>query len=425
MAEVRKLKAEIKSLKKELEDLSKLADQGGRGYDASATGGICSGLISKVNHFAIIIADAERSKEFYVDILGARILNRPNFPSPGYWLWLGNIQLHIIENKKAALSEATHAKGIATGHVNHLSLEVHNFDAVEAALKEANVEYTKNLVPEGGSVIHQLFVPDPDGHYVEICDCNRFNDFVFAEELDVAESQRLASVYLEGADMLGATVAAAASLIFLPGENADSQEDFNGKMGNISRIFRMIAGEDGEIEVNDWYKFLKRMGHQATEEEVADMLKSADSDGDGVLDFKEFSAIMLAHMKNNHISNEDQMRNAFSVMDRNDDGSVDKEELLLMLWGMGVRMDETQLANAIVRADKDGDGKIDVDEFVELSKEILNLSSTNGGSGETAAAITSDDTSNSTASDAIPTPEVVNRHTVTNDTGDKKHKELW
>ena len=47
----------------------------------------------QVNHIARICSDAEKSKQFYADLLGATILNRPNFPSPGYWLWLGNTQV--------------------------------------------------------------------------------------------------------------------------------------------------------------------------------------------------------------------------------------------------------------------------------------------------------------------------------------------
>ena len=157
MSEVESLKAEIEALKQQVEELSVFSVRGGKGYakeSESEREGVIAGLVCKVNHFAIIVKDAERSKDFYVGVLGAKILNRPNFPAPGYWLWLGNIQWHLIEGKHAAV-EASHAKGVATGHVNHLSLEVHDFDAVEKKLKAANVKFTKNLVPEGDNVIHQ------------------------------------------------------------------------------------------------------------------------------------------------------------------------------------------------------------------------------------------------------------------------------
>jgi len=368
MSEVEAMKAEIAALQKKVEELTILNNRGGWGMPAQQEGeGVISGLICKVNHFAIIVSDAERSKDFYVGVMGAKILHRPNFPAAGYWLWLGNIQLHLIEGKHAGV-EASHAKGVATGHVNHLSLEVHDFAAVEQRLKDAGIKFSKNLVPEGDDVIHQLFMPDPDGHYVEICDCNKFNEFVFGEGRDEEEAKRLASHYLEGADLLGTTVAAACAISFVPGLHHGTEEDFESNVGNLHRSFKLISGGKDTIEAADWHKFLTRMGHEATEDDVKRSLIAADEDGDGTLDFHEFSEMMLHRMKPVENS-EEEIRKAFSMMDRNHDGTIDKDEMLLMFWGMGHRMDETELGNAIARADKDGDGKIDIEEFLEFVKQ--------------------------------------------------------
>lgn len=368
MAAMEEMKAEIAALKQQVEVLELSNRRGGCGMPKDDCDGdaVCKGLICKVNHFAIIVSDAEKSKDFYVGIMGAKIANRPNFPAPGYWLWLGNIQLHLIEGKHAGI-EASHAKGVATGHVNHLSLEVHDFDETEKRLKANNVKYTKNLVPEGDDVIHQLFIPDPDGHYIEICDCNKFDEFVHGAALDPEEAQRLAGHYLEGADLLGTTVAAACAISFVPGLHHGTEDDFHSNVGNLHRAFKLISGGENTIDATHWHKFLKRMGHEATEDDVKRSLLSADEDGNGTLDFHEFCELMLHRMK--PMTSEEQLHRAFSMMDRNHDGTIDKDEMLLMLWGMGQRMDETELANAIAAADKDGDGKINEEEFLNFVKK--------------------------------------------------------
>merc|ERR1719414_2226116 len=224
------LQTKIAELTKQLEALQKLSKTGGIGFpeaiaqNASKPG--LQGLIIKVNHVSRICEDAEKSRAFYMDLLGATKLNRPNFPSPGYWLWLGNVQLHLIQGKHAK-QEAAHAEGIPTGNVNHYSFEVYDFDAVEAKLKKIKYPFKKNRVPEGGNVIHQLFLQDPDGHYIEICDCNLFSSFVFGPPPDPVKSAELASAYLEGVDPTGASVAAIAALSFLPTMSAKSQDELN------------------------------------------------------------------------------------------------------------------------------------------------------------------------------------------------------
>eukprot|EP00550_Attheya_septentrionalis_P003108 CAMPEP_0198284110 /NCGR_PEP_ID=MMETSP1449-20131203/3616_1 /TAXON_ID=420275 /ORGANISM="Attheya septentrionalis, Strain CCMP2084" /LENGTH=387 /DNA_ID=CAMNT_0043981025 /DNA_START=18 /DNA_END=1181 /DNA_ORIENTATION=- len=360
--------AELEAKVAELEEISRLGGAGFSGESAEMKEGSLMGFLRKVNHVSRICADAEKSKEFYSDLLGATVLNRPNFPSPGYWLWLGNVQLHLIQGENASV-EASHADGVATGNVNHISFETYDFDAVEAQCKALGVSYTKNLVPEGNDVIHQLFLSDPDGHYIEICDCDRFSDFVFGLTPDEAEAKKLAAEYLEGADLLGTTVAAIAALSFTPGETPgiDTQDEFDQSMTNLHRAFKLIAGPDGHIQVDEWTQFLNRMGHETTPEEVASIVAQYDQDASGTLDFPEFAKMMLPRMTPHQ-----DLKKSFSIIDRDDDGKVTKDELLLMLWGTGKRMDQTQLAEAIESADSNGDGHIDLEEFISLVQDKFN-----------------------------------------------------
>jgi catechol 2,3-dioxygenase-like lactoylglutathione lyase family enzyme len=142
-------------------------------------------LLYKVNHIAITVSDVGKSLAFYTDILGLQQIRRPNFDRHGAWLTMGNLELHLI-------------KGIPTVHegddliVGHISFESENILLVLEKLKILNIPFKQNIsVPdpekssksifEGTSTkqtdVVQFFVTDPDGYYIEICNCDILTDF--------------------------------------------------------------------------------------------------------------------------------------------------------------------------------------------------------------------------------------------------------
>ena len=51
--------------------------------------------LKSFEHVLILADDLEKTKNFYVDLLGLKSGYRPDFPFPGYWLYLN-------ENDRAA-----------------------------------------------------------------------------------------------------------------------------------------------------------------------------------------------------------------------------------------------------------------------------------------------------------------------------------
>lgn len=85
------------------------------------------GLIQKVNHICRVVKDADVSVKFYQKIMGARLLNRPRFATNGFWLWLGNVQLHLIQSTLTVVPDHSDAPA---GRVNHMSFDVFNIQVV-------------------------------------------------------------------------------------------------------------------------------------------------------------------------------------------------------------------------------------------------------------------------------------------------------
>jgi catechol 2,3-dioxygenase-like lactoylglutathione lyase family enzyme len=116
--------------------------------------------IAQLNHVALHVADVARSVAIYRDVLHLKSIPRPGFSFPGAWIALGvDQELHLIgERTREVIS---HNRG------NHFALLVDDLDAWEQHLTSVGANFVpRRLRPDGA---HQIFVVDPDGHYVELC----------------------------------------------------------------------------------------------------------------------------------------------------------------------------------------------------------------------------------------------------------------
>lgn len=129
--------------------------------------------MKKVNHIAIIVSDVGTSLAFYEDVLGFQTIRRPNFDRVGAWLTMGNIELHLI-------------KGPPIVHqgdnliVPHISLESDDIESVLKKLLQMGVHFSKNVsVPDPTEKfsVTQFFLKDPDGYYIELCNCSVLTEF--------------------------------------------------------------------------------------------------------------------------------------------------------------------------------------------------------------------------------------------------------
>ncbi len=117
--------------------------------------------IEQINHVALPTRRLEESRQFYIDVLGAKPISRPNFSFPGAWLYIGGIQLHLIEDEVAP-----HPTGVINTRDRHISFAVADVDAMEEVLKQREIPYRRSLIED--RQIHQLYIQDPDGHTIEL-----------------------------------------------------------------------------------------------------------------------------------------------------------------------------------------------------------------------------------------------------------------
>ncbi len=125
-----------------------------------------------IHHTALPVTDLERSRRFYLEIMGLREISRPPFSFPGAWFDIGNgDQVHLIVYPGQTFRAG---KTLETRDV-HFALRVPSFrEAVEyfhakGYREDAADEFQRVIVsPHATAGFPQLYVMDPDRNVIEV-----------------------------------------------------------------------------------------------------------------------------------------------------------------------------------------------------------------------------------------------------------------
>lgn len=133
---------------------------------------------------------------------------------------------------------------------------------------------------------------------------------------------------------------------------------------------------DGFITKQELRESLRNIRIFMTEQEVDDIVVKYDSNGDGLIDFEEFclltsECVGVDHEKEGDgvIENEEvDLKEAFDVFDKDNDGLISVEELALVLTSLGLREGRKieECKEMIKKVDMDGDGMVNFNEFKRM-----------------------------------------------------------
>ena len=128
--------------------------------------------VTELNHYFVRAGNLEKTKDFYVNVLGFEVMPRPEFPFKGYWLGVnGNIQVHMgqagIANAELYYLGTTKASAQDNaGVIDHIAFLATEPEKFLARFKELGISARPRSLPE--SDLYQLFVKDPDGLTIEL-----------------------------------------------------------------------------------------------------------------------------------------------------------------------------------------------------------------------------------------------------------------
>lgn len=122
---------------------------------------------ARINHTALFVTNLQASKLFYQNIIGLDTITNPFHDGKHVWLKTGpGIALHLIEGAKEK-------KVYFWEH--HTCFSVPSITDFTAILKKNHIDWQdaksiRNTITTRADGVHQLWLQDPDGYWIEIND---------------------------------------------------------------------------------------------------------------------------------------------------------------------------------------------------------------------------------------------------------------
>ena len=129
--------------------------------------------LSHIEHFLLQTTDMEKTRKWYVEVLGMRVGPSPDFKFPVFWLYLGDKDVvhvteggaKVSENRKRYVGQESQATS-GSGAIDHLAFRATGLREMMAHLEALGVDFKQRQVDDQG--LYQLFMFDPNGVKIEL-----------------------------------------------------------------------------------------------------------------------------------------------------------------------------------------------------------------------------------------------------------------
>lgn len=134
----------------------------------------------------------------------------------------------------------------------------------------------------------------------------------------------------------------------------------------IEAAFKLFdKNNDGHISVEELGEAMKQAGQEMSVEEIKDMIRAVDRNGNGKVEYSEFEDMMASQIGEPMTG--DDLKYYFKKFDTNGDGFITSDELGLVMKTFGGKTySKKEIDDMIKEADTDSDGKVSYAEFVVM-----------------------------------------------------------
>ena len=129
--------------------------------------------LNHMQHILVQAEDVEKTKDWYVEILGLQEGYTPDFKFPVYWLYLGDQDVlhltpggkNVSSNRLAYVGQQSDAEQ-GTGVIDHIAFHATGLAEMIDHLEQTGTEFKERQVDSQG--LYQLFLFDPNGIKIEL-----------------------------------------------------------------------------------------------------------------------------------------------------------------------------------------------------------------------------------------------------------------
>ncbi|KAL9273379.1 Calmodulin-like protein [Drosera capensis] len=150
-------------------------------------------------------------------------------------------------------------------------------------------------------------------------------------------------------------------------EVAIATEEHIAKLQAAFGLFDKFGDGSGSITVEELASVIGSFDDQNRKAgELIEMISKAvfDDDGNGSVEFAELFTLMARKMQDTDA--EEELKEAFQVFDKDQNGYISSNELRQVMINLGEKLTAEEAEQMIKEADSDGDGLVNYDDFVKM-----------------------------------------------------------
>jgi len=147
------------------------------------------------------------------------------------------------------------------------------------------------------------------------------------------------------------------------------------EMEDLRDCFTVIdTDHSGTLTANEFANAMKTVLPTIREDQIEEIFKSIDQDGNGEISYLEFLA---ATMHKNNLSMK-ELKDAFKILDHDGSGFLEPKDFEALL-GESDANDKERIKRMLFEADTDGDGRVSFAEFVLAMGNVADIGNENEG----------------------------------------------
>ena len=121
---------------------------------------------------------------------------------------------------------------------------------------------------------------------------------------------------------------------------------------------------NGSITTKELGTVMRSLGQNLSEAEIKEMIDIVDEDKNGTIDFQEFLHLMARKMK--IIDKEEELLDAFNILDRDGSGKISKYQLRYIILSTESGLNGNEIEEILKKTDFDEDGNINLNDFIKI-----------------------------------------------------------